>query len=462
LSKRAARTNRVFIGCAAGFAGDRFDAGVPLVAHLRKQDGPSYLMYECLAERTLALAQADRLQDPERGYSPFLERYFRPVLAEALASGIRIVTNMGAANPVAGAKRLQKLARDIGCRPPRVAVVLGDDLRAVLTDEEIRALQQLDGGSLIKRPLVAANAYLGAAPVRNAVATGAEVVLLGRTTDSALALGPLMHEFGWTGSDLDLLAAGTICGHLLECGAQVTGAYFADPGFKDVNDLAHVGFPIAEVAPDGGMTITKPPGSGGCVNPATVTEQLLYEMHDPAAYLVPDTTCDVTDLTLAQDGRDRVTVRGVRGHAPPPALKATVSVDNGWMAEAEMSYAGPNALARADLAGNVVETRLREQGVEEDISIELLGAGAILSRGRDQSRSGPLPYNGEYRLHLAMIAQDKARAALLIEELQSLYCSGPAAGGGFRSHLTRQIATCSVFLPSGVLADHIRVEVIEP
>jgi len=459
---RSGSAERVLIGCGAGFAGDRFDAGAPLVAHLREQPGARYLMYECLAERTLALAQAERQQDPERGYSPFLTRYLRPVMAEALESGIRIVTNMGAAHPVAGARRVQALAREIGCPPPRVAVVLGDDLRTSLSDEEIRALPQMDGGDLIDRPLVAANAYVGAVPVRDAVATGAEVVLVGRTTDSALALGPLMHEFGWRENDLDLLAAGTVCGHLLECGAQVTGAYFADPGFKDVEDLAHVGFPIAEVTSDGGMTITKPPGTGGCVTPATVTEQLLYEMHDPAAYLVPDVTCDVTGLTLVHTEEDRVTVRGVRGHAPPPTLKATVSVENGWMAEAEMSYAGPNALARAELAGEVVETRLRERGVTEEIAAEILGAGAILGRTRHRDLGGSLPFDSEYRLRLAMIAPDKAQAALLIEELQSLYCSGPAAGGGFRSHLTRQVATCSVLPPRSTVAEQVRIEVIEP
>ena len=452
--------SKVLIGCGAGFAGDRFDAAGPILDHLEIFSDPRYLMFECLGERTLALAQAELRRDPELGYSPFLDRYLRPILNRVMASGVRIVTNMGAANPIAGARRVQALAREIGAPVPRVAVVIGDDLTAVMSDDAIRTLPRLDGAGLIDKPIVAANVYLGAAPVRDAVATGAEIVLVGRTTDSALALGPLMHEFAWSEDDYDRLAAGTIVGHVLECGAQVTGAYFADPGFKDVPDLAHVGFPIAEVDADGTFVITKPSGTGGCVTRATVSEQLLYEMHDPAAYLVPDVSCNITGLSLTDDGANRILVDGIRGAAPPETLKATVSVDNGWMAEAEMSYAGPNALARAELAAEIVETRLREAGVDEEIGVDILGAGATFGRGRHRTWSAAP--EGDYRLRLALIADEKAHAARVIEELQALYCSGPAAGGGLRSSLTPQIATASVLVPRHVLDGKVRIKVIEP
>ena len=287
----------VYIGCGAGFAGDRFDAAAAIIAELAGCDAPKYLMFECLAERTLASAQLEKLKDPSRGYSPFLDQYFTRHLGPAMSAGVKIVSNLGAANPIAGAHRVREIAAEQGLRQPSVAVVMGDDLTETMNEDEIRALPVMDGQEVIDRTMRAANVYLGAEPVAEAVATGADIVLVGRTTDSALALGPLIHEFGW--NDLDRLAAGTIAGHLLECGAQVTGAYFADPGKKDVPDLAHVGFPIAEVAEDGGFVITKPKGTGGLVNRATVTEQLLYEMHDPAAYLVPDVTCDITSLMLA-------------------------------------------------------------------------------------------------------------------------------------------------------------------
>lgn len=449
---------RVLIGCGAGFAGDRFDASGPILDRFAGETGPRYLMFECLGERTLALAQAELRRDPALGYSPFLDRYLAPVLGRAMASGTRIVSNLGAANPAAGALRTQALAREIGAPVPRVAIVLGDDLRAQMTDGEIRTLPRLDGAALIDKPIVAANVYLGAEPVRDAVATGADIVLVGRTTDSALALGPLMHEFGW--DDLHRLATGTIVGHLLECGGQITGAYFADPGFKDVPDLAHVGFPIAEVAAEGTFVITKPEGTGGSVTRATVTEQLLYEMHDPAAYLVPDVTCDVTGLTLAEDGADRIRVDGVRGSEPPDTLKATVSVDNGWMAEAEMSYAGPNALARAELAAAIVETRICEAGVKDRLGVDILGAGATFGRGRKQRR--PAAPDGDYRVRLSLISDDKDHARLVIEELQALYCSGPAGGGGFRSSLSPQIATASVLVPRSVMDGKVEIRVIEP
>ncbi|MEO0361696.1 MAG: acyclic terpene utilization AtuA family protein [Pseudomonadota bacterium] len=442
--------DKVLIGCGAGFAGDRFDAAEAILDAFEGERAPRYLMFECLGERTLALAAAARAADPAAGFSPYLDRYLAPILARAMAMGVRIVANLGAANPAGGAARVLALAAELGAPTPRVAWVEGDDLTATMSDAAIRAAPRLDGAALIDRPIRAANAYLGAAPVAEALATGADVVLVGRTTDSALALGPLIREFGW--SDLDRLAAGVICGHLLECGAQVTGAYFADPGFKDVADLAHVGFPIAEVASDGVFTVGKPDGTGGRVDRATVTEQLLYEMHDPAAYLTPDATVDVTDVQLIETAPDRVRVEGVRGRAPPETLKATVCVDGGFLAEAEMSYAGPNAAARAELAAKIVEARMREAGIEARLGVDLLGAGGTFGRGvrRAPTRSE------EVRLRLAMIADDRADAERLTEELQALYCSGPAAGGGFRARVTSEIATGSILVPRGAARPVVR------
>ena len=450
-------SERVLIGCAAGFAGDRLDAGAAILDQFASEDGRKWLMYECLAERTLALAQQAKAAGGP-GYSPWLDRYLGPILGRAMDQGVRIVSNLGAADPLAGARRVIELAREVGARAPRVAVVLGDDLRQILDDEAIRVAPRLDGEDVLDRPLISANAYLGAEPVRRAAATGADVVLVGRTTDSALALGPLRDAFGWRADDFDLMATGVICGHLLECGAQVTGAYFADPGFKETPDLAHVGFPIAEVGPGGDFSITKPSGTGGCVTRATVTEQLLYEMHDPAAYLTPDAAADVTGIVLGQDGPDRIAVSGIRGAPPPATLKATAAAANGWMAEAEMSYIGPNATARARLAADIVETRMREAGVAERIGVELLGAGGGFGRGvvRDFRDAE------DVRLRLAMIAADKSRAAALIDETQALYCSGPAGGGGFRSHLTPQLATGSILVDRAVVEARTQIEVIEP
>jgi len=435
----------VYIGCGAGFAGDRFDAAVPVVATLSDLRGERFLIYEVLAERTLAIAQKLRRENPDQGYSPFLDTYLPLVLADCHRQGIRIVTNMGAANSLGAAKRVHALARELGIRGLKVAAVTGDDLLATLSDAQIRALPILEGIALGERTIVSANAYLGAQCIAEALATGAQVVLVGRTTDAALSLGPLVHVHGWRADDLERLAQGTVCGHLLECGAQLTGAYFAEPGFKDVPDLARVGFPIAEVAADGDLVVTKAAGTGGRVSRATVIEQLLYEVHDPHNYLTPDVILDIGEVTVEEIGTDRVRVSGARGKPPPPTLKATVCVDAGWLGEAEISYAGPNALARAELAASVVRSRCRTIGIADPVRVEVLGTQAIFDSDAQarRARLSPAP-DGEYRVRAAVRTSSRKLAQKVADEVLSLYCSGPAAGAGVRQHVTSQVATASV------------------
>ncbi len=448
----------VHIGNGAGFSGDRFDASLPVIQALAQKQGPKYLTFEVLAERTIATAQRIRQQDPSLGFSPYLSHYMGPALGPCLEHNITIVSNMGAANPIAGAHKILEIAREQGLRPPRIGVLIGDNLLEYIEPEKLRHSPTMEGTKIDGRAILAANVYLGARHVAKVLAENVDVVLVGRTTDSALILGPLIHEFGWTEDEWDLLASGTICGHLLECGGQVTGAYFADPGFKDVPNLHEVGFPLAQVRSDGSFTITKPEGTGGLVNKATVTEQLLYEMHDPAAYLVPDVTADVCAMTLHDVGEDQVGVRGIKGHEPPPTLKATLVVEHGFMAEAEMSYAGMNSYARARLASDVVTRRMRNLGFNGDIRTDIIGAHSVLDGGKlpDEAPS----FDGDYRVRLCMISQDRGRAQMLVDELQSLYCSGPAAGGGFRGYVSEQQATASILLPFGSVEPHVRVEVV--
>lgn len=453
--------NQVYIANGAGFSGDRFDAAVPLVAHLASCTGPRYLMFEVLAERTIALAQKARERDPDAGYSPYLENYLRPILAAVQEHQIKIVSNMGAANPAAAAQHIHRLADELGLTPFKIAVLTGDDVMGYLDRQAIIEAETMEGTSLAGRNLSSANAYLGGDAVAETLATGADIVLVGRTTDSALVLGPLIYEFGWSEQDLDKLAAGTICGHLLECGAQVSGSYFADPDFKDVPDLAEVGFPLAEIGEDGIFTITKADGTGGCVTKATVSEQLLYEMHDPASYLVPDVRADVTSMQLIEEGKDRIKIAGIRGHKRPEKLKATVCVDGGYMAEAEMSYAGLNALKRARLAGEVVLSRMRASGYNGDIRMDILGAYSVLDGGKpDQIADKNLPFDGDYRLRLALISDDREVAQQLCDELQHLYCSGPAGGGGYRASVTEQMASASILIDRSLIAPHVQAEVI--
>jgi hypothetical protein len=255
-----------------------------------------------------------------------------------------------------------------------------------------------------------------------------------------------MHVFGWQPDEWDRLATGTLAGHLLECGAQVTGGYFADPGAKDVPDMANVGYPIAEVSADGAIVITKPPKTGGRVDRFTVTEQILYEVHDPAAYLAPDVVLDITGVTVEEISPDRVRVAGARGRPAPETLKATVCVDGGMLGEAEISYAGPNAGARARLAADIVRERMRKRAPELVVRIDAIGAVSVLGDTGGMMRGG---WNGDasdIRLRFAAQSHDGADVELLLDEVEGLYCAGPAGGAGVRRRLSPRLASASCLI----------------
>lgn len=435
------------IGCGAGFSGDRWDAAVPVVETLAQSGGPAVLMFETLAERTLALAQLQRQANPDSGWEPSLERFVRPVLARCVAAGIPIVGNFGAANPAGAARRLHQLADALGLGPLRIAIVEGDDLLAALRQEQLQALLPI---ALAGKPLVSANAYLGAREIAGALRAGAQIVVTGRVADPALALGPILAHFGWSGTDWDLLAAGTMAGHLLECGAQVTGGYFADPGVKDVPQLADVGFPIVEMHADGRFVVTKAARTGGCVTRRTVTEQLLYEVHDPAAYLTPDVVADISEAELVEAGPDRIEVRGVRGHPAPPTLKATVCHEGGWLAEGEISYAGPNATARARLAGEIVRERLRKLELGHlPLRCDLIGVASVFADDAGRWWERPMQDNDaqDVRLRVASAAATRVDAEAVAREVLALYTCGPAGGGGVRTHVTPRLASDSCYVP---------------
>ena len=449
---------KVYIGCGAGFSGDRFDASLPIVKEFKKINAPKYLMFEVLAERTLAIAQQFRLKNPEEGYSPFLDSYISPILDDCLENNIKIISNIGAANPIGAAKRIIEISKKQNTRKPKIGVVVGDDLLEYMSDAEILDSPTMEGLDFSNNNITAANVYLGAQPIADALAKDVDIVIVGRTVDSALALGPLIYEYDWKQKDLDLLGSGTICGHLLECGAQVTGAYFADPGFKDVPNLANVGFPIAEFSDDGSFVITKPEGTGGLVSKATITEQLLYETHDPSNYLVPDVTADMSNLNLESDGENRVFVRGGKGKKSPEKLKATICCDNGFMGEAEISYAGPNALARAKLAGDVISERIQILGLQGQIRVEIIGAGSV-HFSIDEKSSYNLPENGDYRVRTSAIYPQKYQAQQMVDEVMSLYCCGPAAGGGGRGYVTPQSSTASILVDRSIVDPNIKIQI---
>jgi hypothetical protein len=307
-----------------------------------------YLVFECLAERTIARENLTRQKFPDKGYSPRLEERMLAVLAPCLSRGTRIVTNMGAANPTEAARVIVRLADEAGLGRVQCAAVVGDDVAELVHGRpDLPVMETGEPVETLLPHMVSANAYLGADIIRAALETDSPVVVTGRVADPSLFLAPAMHHYGWSYDDLSRVAAGTTAGHLLECGAQVSGGCFADPGKKDVPDLANVGFPIAEIGPDGGLVITKLPGTGGRVDLATCKEQLLYEMHDPARYVTADCVLNIMDVELRQAGPDRVEVTGAHALPRTDSYKVTVGYRDGFIGEGQVSYAGINAVARA-------------------------------------------------------------------------------------------------------------------
>lgn len=437
------------VGNCAGFSGDRVDAAGPVVATLVAAGGPAAVFFEVLGERTVALAQLERRRDPARGYEPMLERLLAPILMPCAQAGIPILGNFGAANPPAAAALIARMAIAAGLPNLRIAVVVGDD---VLDTLDLDALQphEADGAlhSADTARLIAANAYLGAGAMVEALAAGAQVVVAGRVSDPSLALAPLMHHFGWAADDWARLAAGSMVGHLLECGSQVTGGVFYDPGFKDVPDPANLGFPIAEVSADGTATITKADHTGGLVNLRTVKEQLLYELHDPAAYVTPDVLLDITGVTLRETGPNRVAIQGAQGRPAPEQLKVTACFEQGFLGEGEVTLAGPNCLARARMARDVLHERMHIRGLDVRVRVDLVGVASVHdddSGSLAGAYAGPEP--AEIRVRLAAEAATRDDADQAAREVLALLCCGPAGTAGARWSVTSRLHTRSFLVP---------------
>lgn len=424
---------KIRIGAGAGFSGDRIEPAVVLA----EKGALDYLVLECLAERTVALAQKRKLSDPSLGYDPMLERRLSPLLPLLVKNNIRLVTNMGAANPLAAAEKIVALAKAAGVKI-KVAAVTGDDVLS-LVDPWQKALETgrplTDAGEL-----VSANAYLGIEAILPALASGAEVVVTGRVADPSLFLAPMVHEFGWKTDDYQLLGKGTVIGHLMECAGQITGGYFMDPGKKDVPDPAHLGYPIAEVNHDGAAVISKVEGTGGMINLQTAKEQLLYEVVNPHQYFTPDVIADFTKVRLSQLGTNLVHVDGGEGRQKPATLKVSVGYKAFFLGEGEISYAGPNAASRARLAGEIVEERLA--GRLSELRVDMVGINSAHRMSKLQETEP-----AEVRLRVAGRASTAGQAALVGEEVEALYTNGPAGGGGVRKNVNEVIGILSVLLP---------------
>jgi len=425
------------IGTGAGFSSDRLEPAIDLV----ERGGLNVIVLECLGERTVAFAHRDRMANPKRGYNAHLERRMRALLPACHSAGTMMITNMGAANPRAAAERTLAVARDLDLSGLKIACIEGDDVSTLVPKDQ--AFMD-EPGTLadIDMPIVGMNAYLGADAIRPALEAGADIIIGGRLADPSMFLAPIAQHFGWANDDAPRLGAGTLVGHLLECGMQVTGGYFADPGIKEVPNMAQCGYPIAEVAADGTAVITKLDRTGGCVTPATVKEQLLYEVHDPARYLTPDVTADFSRVEVAAMGPDRVKISKASGSARPATLKVTVGFDGGFQGEAGVSYAGPAAQQRGQLAADIVRERMARLNGRGDLRIDLIGVSSLFATAGLRSTDAQ-----DVRLHVTLRSCEKEDAELMLWEVESLLCCGPAGGGGFRGAIVPCVMTKSVLIP---------------
>ncbi len=434
---------KVRIGAGAGFAGDRIDPAVEL-ARFANLD---YLVFECLAERTTALSHLRMREDPEAGYDPLLLDRMAAVLPDCRRNGTRIVGNMGAANPRAAAKKTIELARALGLHGLRVAYVEGDDvlhLKRSFTPFNEQLLPAAES-------FLSANAYLGAEPVAEALSRSADVVLTGRVADPSLFLGALIHSFGWNPTAWEQLGQGIAVGHLLECAGQLTGGYFADPGYKDVPDLDRLGFPFAIVDESGSALLTKLDGSGGVLNLQTCREQMLYEVLDPSSYATPDVMADFTAIHLEEEAPNHMRVSGGRGTARPADLKVSIGIDEGVLAEGQISYAGPGAIARAQLARDILAKRMANSAAK-DLRFDLIGVNAIL--GDQIAPSEP----SEVRLRAAARFTQSTAAWSLAREVESLYLNGPAGGSGVTTSVRENITIVPALVARELVTTTVVIE----
>lgn len=427
------------IGSGAGYAGDRIEPAVELA----EKGALDYLVFECLAERTIAIGQKQKQQNPGKGYNELLEARMRAVLPACSANGVRIISNMGAANPIAAGEAVLGVARELGLTQLKVAVVTGDDVLMRIKELDLTLDEAGVAVSRFDKTILSANAYLGTEGLLEALATGADIIIAGRVADPSLFLAPIMHAFNWAADDWHRLGQGTCIGHLLECAGQITGGYYADPGVKDVEGLAHLGFPLAEVSEDGSAVITKVAGSGGRVTVDTCKEQLLYEIHRPDRYLTPDVVADFSHVRFSQQNEDAVKVSGATGMPRTDSLKVSVGYPDGFIGEGEISYAGPGAVNRGRLALDIVRERFALCGfTPAEVHYDLIGINALHGETRGQYSE---PY--EVRVRTAARCSSRADAVLVGNEVETLYTNGPAGGGGVMKSVKEILAMDSTLLP---------------
>ncbi len=432
------------IGSGAGYAGDRIEPAIELM----EKGNLDYIIFECLAERTVAIGQKDKQANPTLGYNQRLRERMKKILPLVKKHHVTVVTNMGAANPESAVREICSLAEELGITGLKIACVTGDDLSDRLS--KYAENEVLENGKKLKEMkdvLISANVYMGAEGIVEALEQNADLVITGRVSDPALTIGPLVHEFGWTlEKNPNQMGQAVLAGHLLECAGQVTGGYYEDPGYKEVPDLDRLGFPLLEVCQDGSFVVTKVEGSGGLVSVDTCKEQTIYEIHNPKAYMTPDAIADFSNVCYEEIGKNRVRASGAVTHGRPHTLKTTIGYKDCFIGEGFMSYGGPNCLKRAGLAGKIVESRFRQMRLDlEELRIDYIGYNSLYQSQISDKLIQAEPV--EVRLHVSVRAKDAQTAQRAADEVETLYTNGPAGGGGAHKYVEEVFSVCSIFVP---------------
>jgi hypothetical protein len=436
---------KIRIGCGAGFSGDRIEPAI-ILAEKGELD---YLVLECLAERTIALAQKRKMNDASKGYDVLLEKRITSLLPHLVKNDTKLITNMGAANPIAAAKKIIEIAEQQQSKI-KVAAVIGDDVLDIIQQQSSSMTDIENNKPLNEYDIISANAYLGVDAILKALQTDAFIIITGRVADPSLFLALMMHEFGWQMNDYNMLGKGTVTGHLLECAGQVTGGYFADGVKKKVDGLDELGHPFADVFADGSSIISKVKDTGGIVDLDTVKEQLLYEVMDPSEYFTPDVIADFTSVHLKEIDRDAVQVSGGSGKTKPNTYKVSIGYKAFYLGEGEISYAGDAAYERAQLAADILQKRLSH--TFSDIRVDIIGMQSMHKTTFDHSA---IPY--EVRLRLAAKVATIEEAALVGEEVEALYTNGPAGGGGARKYVNEVIGIVSTLIDRDKISAQVNI-----
>ena len=450
----------VRIGAGQGFYGDSL---LP-VLDVARYGNVKYISFDTLAELTLAILQKGRRKDPTQGYTKDVVPMMRNLLPICQEKGIKLITNAGGINPEGAARAVAQVAKELGLNI-KIACVTGDDIYDRLDELAAQGVTFADketGQALgdVADKVLFASVYLGADVIADALRQGADVVITGRTTDTAQFLGPILYEFNWGRDEWNKLAQGIILGHLMECSGQVSGGNF-QVGWEDVPALERIGYPVAEVSEDGSFVLTKPEGTGGLVSVRTVKEQFLYEIHDPTTYITPDVICDLTTTRLEQVGENQVRVSGTSGRPAPPTLKALLGYADGWMGEGYISFSWPNAYSKAKRAAEIIRRRLEMQGVKpQEIHEEYIGInslwGALAPEPVDEETIN------EVRLRMAIRTQNKADCEVLAREFPPLLLSGPPTASAVAGtpQPRELMGLWSTLIPRELIEPHARIQII--